>query len=71
MKKKYSLSYTKDNALYYEALDGETVAYTGGLVNKTNVFSVDSKGELKRSLCLDKEVICVRGHTGSLTVFRR
>lgn len=51
------LSFIRDEVQYYEARDGEVIAYKGGYIHKLNFFEVDNKGNLIRSLYYDKSIL--------------
>lgn len=54
--KTLELSFTRGDIQYYEARDGELIAYKGGYIHKLNFFEVDHKGRLLRSLYYDRSI---------------
>ena len=54
--KTLELSFTRGDIQYYEARDGELIAYRGGYIHKLNFFEVDNKGNLLRSLYYDRSI---------------
>lgn len=57
MKRKiYELSFVINEVMYYEASDGELLAYKGGPIHKLNFFEVDKHLNLIKSLYRKIEV---------------
>lgn len=54
--KTLELSFTRGDIQYYEARDGELIAYKGGFIHKLNFFEVDHQGRLLRSLYYDRSI---------------
>lgn len=66
----FDFSFSKDDIHFYEAKDGELIAYKGGHINKLNVFAVDNDLNLVRSLYLDRSIAYVCGTPSKICVVK-
>lgn len=70
IKKHYKFSFSKGDIKYYEAYDGDLIAYIAGHINKLNTYSVDKNLNLIKSLYLDRRIAYVSGNSSNICVIK-